>query len=231
MANPLDLQEQEQLDQLKHFWRQYGNAITWTLIVVLGAFACWNFYNYWQRSQAVQAAALYDEVERASSSPDRTQLDRVFSDMKERYSSSIYTQQAGLLVAKKYYEDAHIDKAKSALAWVSEKSTDTGFQSIARLRLAGLMSDTEDYSGGLKILSGSFPAAFEALAADRRGDILLLQNERAEALAEFKHAYKLFEERSDYRRLVEIKLNSLGVDPLASTTSLSDETALKESKK
>ena len=38
MANQLDLEEQEQLDQLKHFWKQYGNAISWALIVVLGAF-------------------------------------------------------------------------------------------------------------------------------------------------------------------------------------------------
>jgi hypothetical protein len=29
MAKHLDLEEQEQLDQLKHFWKQYGNLITW----------------------------------------------------------------------------------------------------------------------------------------------------------------------------------------------------------
>jgi hypothetical protein len=30
MATQLDLQEQEQLDALKAFWKQYGNLITWT---------------------------------------------------------------------------------------------------------------------------------------------------------------------------------------------------------
>ena len=44
MANQLDLEEQEQLDQLKHYWKQYGNMITWVLIAVLGAYASWNFY-------------------------------------------------------------------------------------------------------------------------------------------------------------------------------------------
>jgi predicted negative regulator of RcsB-dependent stress response len=29
MATHLDLEEQEQLDQLKSFWKQYGNLITW----------------------------------------------------------------------------------------------------------------------------------------------------------------------------------------------------------
>jgi predicted negative regulator of RcsB-dependent stress response len=42
MSNHLDLEEQEQLEQLKAFWGQYGNAITWGLILVFGAFAAWN---------------------------------------------------------------------------------------------------------------------------------------------------------------------------------------------
>ena len=66
MAKHLDLEEQEQLDQIKHFWAQYGNLISWVLIVVFGSFAAWNGWNYWQRSQASQASALYEEVERAS---------------------------------------------------------------------------------------------------------------------------------------------------------------------
>ena len=37
MATQLDLQEQEQLDALKAFWKQYGNLITWLLILLVGA--------------------------------------------------------------------------------------------------------------------------------------------------------------------------------------------------
>ena len=70
MATNLDLQEQEQLDQLKHFWRQYGNLITWVLIAVLGAFAAWTAWGSWQRDQAVKASALFDEVERAAQAGD-----------------------------------------------------------------------------------------------------------------------------------------------------------------
>ena len=231
MANPLDLEEQEQLDQLKHFWKQYGNAITWTLIVVLAAFASWNFYNYWQRNQAVEAAALYDEVERAAQQSDRTQLERVFSDMKERYPSSLYAQQAGLLVAKQHYDGGNMDGAKSALTWVTEKSSDTGFQSIARLRLAAVLAEAKDYAGAMKLLEGSFPSAFEALVADRRGDIWLLQDKKAEALVEFNKAFKLFDEQSEYRRLLEVKLNALGVDPLSTAATSGNGTALTEGSK
>jgi Tetratricopeptide repeat-like domain len=52
------------------------------------------------------------------------------------------------------------------------------------------------------------------LAADRRGDVLALQGKSAEAKAEYVKAYKGLEERSPYRRLVEVKLNALGGDPV-----------------
>jgi predicted negative regulator of RcsB-dependent stress response len=52
MAKHLDLEEQEQLDQIKHFWDQYGNLITWVLIAAFGSLAAWNGWNYWQRDQA-----------------------------------------------------------------------------------------------------------------------------------------------------------------------------------
>lgn len=215
MANQLDLEEQEQLDEIKHFWKTYGNAITWALIAVLGAFASWNFYQYWQRSQATQAATMFDEVERVVSSADAAKIDRAFSDMKERFASTTYAHQAGLLVAKHYYSVGNVEAAKSALAWVAEKSSDPGYQAIAKLRLAGLFIDSKAFDDALKQLSGSFPASFEGLVADRKGDILLSQGKSKEAVAEYEKAFKSFDQRTEYRRLVEVKLNSLGVDPLA----------------
>ena len=218
MANQLDLEEQEQLDQLKHYWKQYGNMITWVLIVVLGAYAGWNLYQYWQRSQAQQAAAMFDEVERVVKSADVARIDRVFGDIKDKFGSTTYAQQAGLLVAKQYYAAGNPDGAKAALGWVADKSSDPGYQAVARLRLAGILMDNKAYDEALKQLAGSFPANFEPLVADRKGDILLLQSKKKEALAEYAKAYKGFDERAEYRRLVEVKMNSLGVDPVSANT-------------
>lgn len=213
MANQLDLEEQEQLDQLKHFWKQYGNQITWLLIVVLAGFASWNAYQYWQRSQASQASAMYDEVERTLRANDMAKLDRAFADMKDKYGSTAYAQQAGLLVAKSYYDAGKIDSAKAALAWVAENSGDDGYQAIARLRLAAVLLEAKAYDEALKQLAGSFPADFQALVADRKGDIFQLKGEKAQAVLEYNKAYKALDERTEYRRVVEIKLNALGVDP------------------
>lgn len=213
MANQLDLEEQEQLDQLKHFWRQYGNRITWALILVLGAFASWNFYQYWQRNQAAQAAAMYDEVERMVRSADNAKIDRAFADMKDRFASTLYAQQAGLLVASQRYSVGQVEPAKAALAWVAEKASDPGYQAIAKLRLASILIEAKAFDEALKQLGGSFPPQFEGLVADRKGDLFLLQGKKKEAIAEYEMAFRKIKDSSEYRRLVEVKLNALGVDP------------------
>jgi predicted negative regulator of RcsB-dependent stress response len=219
MAKHLDLEEQEQLDELKHFWKQYGDLITWGLIVIFGAFAAWNGYNYWQRSQAAKAAVMYDEVERAAQSGDTSRLDRSLADMKERFAGTAFAQQAGLLAAKTYYDKGNLDAAKASLSWVAGKSADAGYQAIAKLRLAGLLLEAKAYDEALQLLSGTFPKDFVALAADRRGDILAAQGKKAEARAEYENAYKGMDERTEYRRLVEVKLNALGLNPSAASSS------------
>lgn len=219
MANQLDLEEQEQLDQLKHFWKQYGNLITWLLIVVLGAFASWNFYQYWQKNQSSQAAAMYDEVERTVKLAEPAKVDRVFADMKEKFSSTSYAQQAGLLVAKHYYSLGQLDQAKAALTWVAEQTSEPGFQAVARLRLASLWMESKNYDEALKPLNADFPTSYRAMVSDRKGDLLQLQGKKAEAIAEYEKAYKLFDEKIEFRRLVEVKLNALGVDTQIASAS------------
>lgn len=215
MANHLDLEEQEQLDELKHFWKQYGNLITWGLIVVMGAVAAWNGYQFWQRNQSVQAAAMYDEVEKVARSGDLQKTERAFSDMKERFASTTYAQQAALLMAQTSYLAGNAEAAKAALNWVVEKSPDKGYAAIARLRLSGLLIEAKAYDDALKLLAGNELEEFSALAADRRGDIYLAQGKKNEAIAEYRKAYQGFDLRSEYRRLVEVKLNALGVSAVS----------------
>ena len=217
MAQHLDLEEQEQLAELKHFWKQYGNIITWLLIVVFATVAAWNGYQYWQAKQASQASIMYDEVERAVQAGDIARIDRSVADMKDRFGGTVYAEQAGLLAAKAYYDKGSLDASKAALSWVADKGKDEGYQSIAKLRLAGILLETKAYDDAIKMLSGTFPKDFAALASDRRGDVLLLQGKKAEAKTEYEKAYKALDERAEYRRLVEVKLNALGVDPVALT--------------
>ena len=215
MATHLDLEEQEQLDQLKAFWKQYGNLITWTITLALAAFAAWNGWNWWQRDQAVKAGAMYDELEKAATAGEVSKAGGIFNDMKERFPRTVVTQQGGLLAAKLQFEKGQADAAVATLGWVADNATEAEYQTVARLRLAGLLADQKKYDEALKQLDAATAKEFEALVADRRGDVLLAQGKTEEAKAAYTKAWQSMDPKVEYRRLIDAKLTSLGVPPPA----------------
>jgi predicted negative regulator of RcsB-dependent stress response len=218
MAKHLDLEEQEQLDQIKHFWAQYGNLITWVLIAVFGSMAAWNGWNYWQRSQATKAAALYDEIERAAVASDADRMERALSDMKDKFGGTTFAAQGGLLAGKTLFDAGKTDGARAALSWVAESAPDDAYKAVARLRLVGLDIEAKAFDQALKTLEAPVPKSFEPLVADRRGDVFMAQGKTEEAKTHYQAAWRGLSDRAEYRRLVEVKLASLGV----AVTSLAD---------
>ncbi|MDI9233604.1 YfgM family protein [Limnohabitans lacus] len=215
MSNALDLEEQEQLDQLKHFWKSWGNLISWLLIAVLGSYAAWNGYQYWQRTQSVKASALFDEVERAVASGELSRIERSLADMQDKFGSTQFAQQSALLAAKSLQSQGKTDAARAALAGVADKAADPAYRDVARLRLAGLHLDAKAYDEALKVLGSEFTPAMSGLAADLRGDVLQAKGQLAEAVVAYQLAWNKLADAADYRRLVQAKLNALGVDPQA----------------
>jgi predicted negative regulator of RcsB-dependent stress response len=213
MASHLDLEEQEKLDELKHFWKTYGNLISWLLILVFGSIAAMNGWQWYQRTQSAKASAVYDEIERAVQAGDLARAEQGFADARNKFGGTAYAQHAGLLVAQAAAGKGKPDVAKTALTWVADEASDEGLQAIARLRLAALLVEAKAYDEALKRLEAEMPAEFAPLVADRRGDIYNLQGKKAEAKAEYSKAYQGLDERAEYRRLVEVKLTALGVDP------------------
>lgn len=211
MATHLDLEEQEQLDQLKAFWKQYGNLITWAITLVLAGFAAWNGWNWWQRDQAVKASAMYEELDRALQAGDADKAGRVFGDLKERYPKTTYTAQAAMQSAKLQYDKGQGDAARAGLAWAADNAGEEEYRDLARLRLAGLQMEAKQYAEAAKTLDAIKLPDFTALQADRRGDLFVLQAKPELARAEYQKAYAAMNNKQDYRRLIEAKLATLGV--------------------
>jgi len=213
MATQLDLQEQEQLDALKAFWKTYGNLVTWSLIAALAAFAAWNGWNWYQRDQATKAGAMFDELDRAALAGDADKTGRIFGDLQERFPRTAFAQQGGLAAAKLQFDKGQVDASKASLAWLADHAIEDEVRTIARLRLAGILVGAKQYDEALKQLDGSTAAGFEALVADRRGDVLAAQGKKAEALAAYQAAWKAMDAKVDYRRLIDAKLTALGAAP------------------
>lgn len=213
MATQLDLQEQEQLDALKAFWKQYGNLITWVLILALGAYAAWNGWRWYQRDQAVKAGALYDEIDRSAQAGDAERAGRVFGDLRAKHASTAFAAQGGLLAARVQAEQGQADAARASLTWVAEQGKDDALKTVARLRLAGLLIDAGEHDAALQQLAAATAPGFQALVNDRRGDALMAQGKTAEARAAWEAAWAAMDPALDYRRLVEAKLTAIGAAP------------------
>ena len=213
MAN--NLQEQEQLDDIKAFWKQYGNPITWVITACLLGFAGWNVWGWYQRDQAVKASAMFDELDKAVAVGDADKAGRVFGDLKQRFGGTSFAQQGGLLAARLQYEKGQVDNARASLGWVADNAAEDEYRAIARLRLAGVLLDAKQFEPALKVLDAVTGKDFVALVADRRGDVLLAQGKKDEARSAYQAAFKAMSETQDYRRLIEAKLTALAAAPVA----------------
>jgi len=210
MAHHFDLEEQEQIAQFKHFWDTWGTLITWTVIVVMGGFASWNGYRYWQGRQAQQAVAMMDAVEVAAQAKDLDRVQQIFGDLRKDYPRTAQAGQAGLLAAQEYANAGRWKEAQAALTWVADNASDDGYVALARLRLAAVLMQEKSYDQALAQLSSTFPPEFAAMVADRKGDVLNLQGKKQEAIEQYRRAWDGLGEQESYRQVVQAKLDALG---------------------
>jgi len=204
-----DLEEQEQLATLKAFWSQYGNLITWVLIIALGSFAGWRYWNTHQQNQAAEASALYDQQQLALVKKDNTLVQRIAADVQSKYKGSAYASMSALTAAKSAFEANDLKAAKANLQWVADNGNDE-HKAVAKLRLAGVLLDEKAYDEGLKVLGTAFLPQFAGAVADRKGDILVAQNKLAEARAAYEAALAAMDKKNPGRQLVQLKLDAIG---------------------
>ena len=112
----LDLESQEQLDQLKYFWSKYGTLITTVIVAAALAVLGGQYYQKVQRDRAVQAGAIYADMQQAHAAQDAEKVERAFEDLKAKFPSTAQAEQAALLAAQ-VLEQSKPDAAKNALKW------------------------------------------------------------------------------------------------------------------
>ncbi|HEX7644801.1 MAG TPA: tetratricopeptide repeat protein [Burkholderiaceae bacterium] len=205
-----DLEEQEQIDQLKAFWAKYGNLISWVLIAVLAGYAGWTYWNNTQTKHASLASGLYSTMESAIQAKDNTKAQTAAADIRKDYGDTVYAQFSALAAAKMAIDAKDVKEAKAQLQWVIDSKYNDEFATIARIRLSGILLDEKAYDDAMKLLPAEAPSKFQALVLDRKGDILAAQNKIEEARAMYKSALEKIDEKSPAHNLIELKLESVG---------------------
>jgi predicted negative regulator of RcsB-dependent stress response len=213
MSSHLDLEEQEQIAELKHFWNRWGNLITWLLIAIMGGIAAWNGWQYWQGQQAIEASAMQEAAQQAATSGDWALAERAAQDLKDQYPRTHAASATQLMAAKWALDQQKVDQAMDHLRWVSGHSIDPGHAALARLRLAGVLLDLDKLDQARTTLTEQPPTpGFESLFEDRLGDLALKANQSKEAVAHYTNAYKHPKIPESLKQVVAVKLAALGVD-------------------
>ena len=208
----LDLQEQEQIDALKTWWKENGNKLLGALLAVAIVFAGWRGWQYYQHQQSGEAATLYAAFIKQLESGDVKRVNDAAAAVMNNYPSTAYATRAALLAAQINEHGIDIARAKTQLQWVIDHAGEAGLKELARLRLAAVLLDEKNYEGALKLLETKHPASFDGLYADLKGDVLSAQGKAAEAKAAYQLAYDKTDDKSMYRNLIQMKLDALVAD-------------------
>ncbi len=206
----LDLQEQEQIDALKAWWKDNSNWIFVVVLIAAIAMGGWRGWQYYQNKQSSEAATLYQQFVEQLSSNDAKRVNDAAAAVMDKYAGTAYAPRAALIAAQVNEMGKDISRAKTQLQWVIDHAKEDGLKSAASLRMASILLDEKNYTGALKFLDNKHPDTFDALYADMKGDVLAVEGKTVEARAAYQQAYNKLDAKSAYRNLVQMKMDALG---------------------
>jgi predicted negative regulator of RcsB-dependent stress response len=205
-----DLDEQERLDELKAWWKRWGNLVMIGLAVVVAAAAGWRYWQNRTVTQSLEAATVYEKLTQSLAANDVKGAREAGAMLIDQYKGTAYAPRAALLLAKLNVAGQDLKSAQAQLEWAAANSKEPAVKDLAHLRLAGVQLDQKQYDAALKTLSGTHSDAFAFRFHDLKGDVLLAQGKQADARAAYQAAFSKMQEDSPYRTIVELKLDSLG---------------------
>lgn len=208
---PLDHEEQEQVAELKAWWRQHGNLIVSVILAAAVAFAGWQGWRWYQASQSSQAAAVYEALAKGAQEGDAKAVRDAAGTLIESYPRTHYAAMGALVAARFHFDRNDAKSAKAQLQWLADSGASQDFRDLARLRLAAILVDEKAYDEALKLLEVEHAAAYGSQYAALRGDALVAKKQTAEARAAYQLALdKAGNEDSAFRQSLRMRLEALG---------------------
>jgi predicted negative regulator of RcsB-dependent stress response len=204
-----DLQEQEQLESFKAWWKANGNWVTGAASVVLAGVLAYQGWSWYALRQSAAASAMYEEFERATQAKDAVKARDVAGSLIDQHGSTVYAALAALRAAKANIDASDRKAAKAQLTWVMEHASQKELALLGRVRLAGLLLDEKAYDEALKVLNVDVPDAFVTEFADRRGDVYTAQGKPVQARAAYTEALSKAGAQQPLRALIQLKLGAL----------------------
>lgn len=206
----LDLQEQEQVDAFKAWWKDNGRTVLWTLALVIGGIIGTQAWQSYKVTKRTEAAMMFSELMKQAASNDPKRINDAAAAVIDKYGSSAYAPRAALVAAQANIQARDAARAKTQLQWVIDHADEEGLKNVARLKLASMLLDEKSYADALKLLDATHPDAYTGLYVDLKGDVLNAQGKTEEARAAYQDAFNRLDAKSMYRSLIQMKLDALG---------------------
>ena len=206
----LDLEEQEQVDELKALWKKYGAYITWGVIAFFVLYGLFQGWGYYQTKQSLGASELYQSIVVLDEKNTKDILQKS-QKLMDDYSGTPYAGRAAILFAKASYLEGNKDKAKEKLEWASRHAKESATESIALIQLGQILVEEKKYEDALKKVNDVDNEGYLGLSNDLKGDALNAMGKKEEAKKAYQEALKRFGPKDPYAKFTQEKLELLGV--------------------
>ena len=183
--NVVDQAEQEQIEEIRAWWDEYGNYII--AGVVIGALLLfgWNYYKTGKANAEIAASVLYDELASNVAEGRVEEAERVSGELDAGFPDSTYSVQSKLAMARLYMDNNRDADAAAVLRELVDSNRSPLFAAVARLRLARILHYQEKYDEVLALLDLEETPGFTARYAEARGDALVALGQFDDARGEY----------------------------------------------
>ncbi|MCC6195416.1 MAG: tetratricopeptide repeat protein [Burkholderiales bacterium] len=205
-----DLEEQDQLDDLKAWWKRWGNAVTWAVALAALVFAGVQGWRWWTAKQAEEASVIYGALAQAVRNHELPKAKEAGAQLADRFGRTGYASRGALMLAKALFDSGDVAGAKAQVQWVIDRSDEDALKEVARYRLAEILLNDKQYDDALKVLDAKHGDPFAGLYADLRGDALAAAGRIDDAKAAYQMALAKLDAKSQYKTYVQLKLEALG---------------------
>ncbi|WP_308023368.1 YfgM family protein [Neisseria oralis] len=203
------LEEQQELDDFKYFWKNWGRWLFALLIAAALGYLGYIIYKDHKISQNREAAeVLAQMVDKAQSKADSKQINVDLLKLQQDYPDTVPAAQATMMVAATEFDAGRYDTAAGHLNWVLSNQKAPLIQALAAQRLAVVLLQQKKYDAAITALNTKVEADFEPLLLEAKGDVYAAQNKTKEAAQSYQQALEKLPKDAIERELLQMKLDS-----------------------
>ena len=203
------LEEQQELDDFKYFWKNWGRWLFALLIAAALGYLGYIIYKDHKISQNREAAeVLAQMVDKAQSKADSKQINADLLKLQQDYPDTVPAAQATMMVAATEFDAGRYDTAAGHLNWVLSNQKAPLIQALTAQRLAVVLLQQKKYDAAIAALNTKVEADFEPLLLEAKGDVYAAQNKTKEATQSYQQALEKLPKDAIERELLQMKLDS-----------------------